>query len=120
MPQRKLGGGTVNPEERTPHDGRKCGEATLAALSAIAEYCGEDRAPLRVDDSLMAMAPPEAAENLPDADPEDLSDREIQDLIEDDDWLAEFTERVCSEAGLDPDSRAHRACQVNYARRVLE
>ena len=89
-------------------------------MQAVGEHCSVDGVPMQTGSGLVAMAPKEAAEAMPNMAPEDMSDEELLEFAENSPWAGDWTEGVCEQAGLDPGTESFRECRVNYLRDVFQ
>jgi len=122
MSQRTIDGGFTDDSGGSgrPHDeGDTCGEAVMAAMQAISEHCDTDGVPMEMSDGVVTMVPREEKDRIAGMQPGDMNDSEIDEMIEDSPWLEEWTDALCTRAGLDPGTRQYDECRRNYARDAL-
>ena len=118
MSQRPPGTGSSGNDAGTVGD--TCDEAVMAAMQAISEHCDTDGTPLQLDNGMVAMAPKDEVERVRGMQPGDMTDREVDDFIEESPWLAEWTDALCTRAGLDRGSDPYHECRRNYARDAIQ
>jgi len=65
------------------------------------------------------MAPQEEMEQVKNAAPGDMTDRELMDFIEESPWLSEWSASLCEKAGLEAGTTKYENCLLAYARDAL-
>ena len=118
MSQRQFGGGTTDTSQGASDD--TCGEAVMAAMQAISDHCGSDGIPIEMGNGMVQMVPKEEARKIRNAAPGDMSDEELMEMVEDSPWLSEWTDSLCSQAGLDPGTAGYDSCVLDFARAALD
>lgn len=117
MSQQTLDGTTRG--DRAAREDDQCGEAVMAAMQAISEHCDTEGVPMQMSGGMVAMVPKEDVDEVENMAPQEMSDREIMDMMEDSPWMGEWTDGICSQAGLEEGTDAFRRCKLNYARDAL-
>jgi len=118
MSQRTLtdrgGSSTVDTDED------RCGAAVMAAMEAISDHCGADGVPRQLSNGMVTMVPKEEMEMLENMAPGDMTDEDIEMMMEDSPWLDDWTHGICTSAGHDEGTGAYRECRIDFAREALE
>jgi hypothetical protein len=116
-------GGFYAPDDRGRNDqqrsGDSCGEAIMASLKAMGRHCDMDGVPLQTSSGHVVMAPQEEMEQVKNAAPGDMTDRELLDFIEESPWLGSWCRSLCEKAGLDAGTKQYQDCLLAYARDAL-
>jgi hypothetical protein len=103
---------TSNPED-------SCGEAVMAAMRAIGFHCDMDGVPIQTSSGHVVMAPQEEMEQVRNAAPGEMSDRELLDFIDQSPWMSQWASSLCEKAGLSEGSTQYEDCLLAYARDAL-
>lgn len=118
MSQRTLDGTSV--AEREAEEGDKCGEAVMAAMQAISEHCETDGVPMQMANGMVTMVPKDEVDRMENMAPKEMSDRELEEMMDESPWMGDWTEGACKAAGLEEGTQAYRDCRLNFAREALE
>jgi hypothetical protein len=100
-------------------EGSACGDAVVAAMQALSDHCGGDAEPMELDNGMVVMVPRDQKEMLSDLDGEALTDEEVDDVLDDMEWLADWTTELCQGAGLQSGTDGYTECRRRYVRQVL-
>lgn len=100
--------------------GEKCGEAVMAAVSAISDHCEGAGRPVEMPNGVIVNVPEDAREEMGNMAPGSMSDREVMDLVENSPWMSGIVERNCTMAGLEEGTREYDNCAINFARNLID
>lgn len=96
-----------------------CDAVVMAAMEAIGEHCGDERVPIEAEDGLVVMAPKDGIQRVRSQASPEMGDREVKSMMNDADWLSDWTESVCEAAGHRAGSSDCEDCQIRFARKIL-
>ena len=100
--------------------GEHCGEAVMAAVSAINDHCEGAGRPVEMPNGVIVNVPDDAREEMGNMAPGSMSDNEVLDLVEASPWMSGIVDRNCSMAGLEEGSRQYDQCAINFARNLID
>lgn len=101
-------------------DEDRCFRAAQAALQVMSERCGDDAEAKQIKQDMVALIDARVERRTQDVDPDRLSDREIDRLIAEEEWLDDWTAAMCNESGITSDDENYRQCRRNWARRAIQ
>jgi len=99
--------------------GDSCRSAVMAALEVIEDECGDGRRAVEMDDGVVALMPAPARELRKNVDVDNASPQEVDRLLGQSEWLDNWTESMCRNAGIPEESQEFQKCRRNFTRKAL-
>jgi len=100
-------------------DAEKCGEAVMAAMTAISDHCGAEGVPMQTSSGTVVMAPRDAMDEVRNMAPGDMDRQEKLNFIEQSPWFLDWARTQCNTAGLSEGTTDFEDCLLNYFEDVM-